>query len=88
MSARSYWQSMVAEGPRAHEAIKSWLSPLCDDLTPYEADILCDWHTDEERGKLRVYASDADGVCYLLTRTRTKQGHTVNMKKLGKVRKP
>lgn len=58
--AKSYWQGMVCDGPRSHEAIKSWLSPMCDDMIPLKAEILCDVVTDKEK-KLRVLMQNKDG---------------------------
>lgn len=66
--SKSYWQSMVCDGPRSHEAIKSWLSPMCADMTPLKAEILCDIATDKEK-KLRVLMQDKDGKKILAIRT-------------------
>lgn len=51
---------MVCDGPRSHEAIKSWLSSMCEGMTPLKAEVLCDIATDKEK-KLRVLMQDKNG---------------------------
>lgn len=77
--AKSYWQSMVCDGPRSHEAIKSWLSPMCDDMTPLKAEVLCDIATDKEK-KLRVTLQDKSGKKLLAIRTFGKRSSSITLK--------
>lgn len=58
--AKSYWQGVVCDGPRSREAVKSWFSPLCDDMTPLKAEALCDIATDDTK-KIRALMQDANG---------------------------
>ncbi len=66
--AKSYWQSMVCDGPRSHAAIKSWLAPMCDAMTPLKAEVLCDIATDKEK-KMRVLMQDENGKKLWVIRT-------------------
>lgn len=81
MTRKSYWQSMISDSDRAKDAIKSWFSPLADDMTPYKAEVLCDIETDAER-KLRMFATDKNGHAYVLVRTKTVKGFNLSMKRL------
>lgn len=81
---RTYWQNMVSDTARSRDAIRQWVSPLCDDLSPYEVHVLCDIETDAELGKMRVYASGDNGETYLITRSKTKAGYSLARKPIGK----
>lgn len=57
---KSYWMGVSLDGEKAKAAVKSWFSPLCDDMTPEKAEILCDTKTDKEK-KIRAVMVDKDG---------------------------
>lgn len=65
---KSYWQRMSVRTDGDRQAVKSWFSPLCDDMTPESAEVLCDKQTDREK-KARAMMVDADGVKHIATRT-------------------
>lgn len=69
--ARSTWMSVVCDSDHHRAAVKSWFSPLCDDMTPEKAEILVDNETDQEK-KVRALMVDGDGTRHLATRTRGK----------------
>jgi hypothetical protein len=68
MASKSYWQSAYVGDDRAKEAIKSWFAPMCDGMTPYKAEILCDIETDREK-KARAFMTDAENRHYQFERT-------------------
>ena len=69
MSGRkSYWLSIATDTDAARIAVKSWFAPLADDMTPYEADMLCDIVTDREK-KLRAFMTAPDGGKHQFERT-------------------
>lgn len=76
MPSKSYWQAVACSTPGHKEAIKSWFSPLCDDMTPENAEILCDRETDREK-KIRATMIDKNGVRRVATRT--KGGRTFSV---------
>lgn len=83
MSARkSYWQSMACRTERDRIALKSWFSPLADDLTPESAEGLFDIATDREK-KLRVIMTDREGGKHVFTRTFGGKTVTVTTKRLA-----
>jgi hypothetical protein len=80
---KTYWQSCVADNDRSKDAIKTWFAPLADEMTPYQADILCDVDTDREL-KLRAYMTNPEGRKYAFTRTRGgKRHYTTTMQPLA-----
>lgn len=79
--SKSYWQPMRVTDAD-HAALRAWFAPLANDMTPYEAGVLCDIATDREK-KLRVYMRDAEGVVYEFTRTRGKT-YTIGMKRVSR----
>jgi len=81
MANKSYWQSASVNGEKSKEAVKSWFGPLCEDLTPYKAEILCDIETDREK-KIRAFMSDAEGKCYQLERTLGGRTFSVSRKRI------
>lgn len=81
MKSKSYWTDCVVEGDRFKDAIKAWFAPMCDNMVPYKAEILCDIETDAEK-KLRAFMTDKDGTRYRFVRTRTVKGFTISMKRL------
>ena len=68
MPQRSYWQSVSLDGLHSIEACKSWFEPLCEGMTPYKAEILCDTETDREK-KLRAFMRDDAGNQFKFERT-------------------
>jgi hypothetical protein len=80
MTARSYWQSCVADTESAREALKSWFPwGICDGMTPYKAEILCDLETDAEK-KLRAFMVDDRGQHIVFTRSRGKRETVISIK--------
>ena len=75
---KSYWQSAYVGSDDAKEAVKAWFQPLCGDMTPYKAEILCDIETDREK-KIRAFMTDADGKKYKFERTRGRT-YSISMK--------
>lgn len=82
MRRKTYWQSCVSDNDAAKDAIKSWFSPLSEDMTPYQADILCDIETDVEK-KLRAFMTNASGKKFEFTRARHGRDVTISMKPLA-----
>jgi hypothetical protein len=80
MTKKSYWQSVFIGSDNAKEAVKSWFMPLCEGMTPYEADILCDIETDREK-KIRARMIDAQGKRRLFERTRGRN-FTISVKRI------
>ena len=70
--AKSYWQSVHVGDDRAREAVKSWFAPLCDGMTPFKAEILCDIETDREK-KIRAFMTDAAGAKFVFVRTQGRK---------------
>jgi len=68
MSGKSYWQSAYIGNDSSKDAVKSWFAPMCDGMTPYKAEILCDIETDREK-KARAFMTDPDGKRYQFERT-------------------
>jgi hypothetical protein len=79
--SKSYWQDCFIHSPGAQSAVKSWFSPLLDDMTITKAELLCDIETDAEK-KMRVFANTPEGRKYRLIRARTVRGFTIAMKAL------
>jgi len=65
---KSYWQSVHVGTDWAKASCKSWFTPLCDGMTPYKAEILCDIETDREK-KIRAFMTDAEGGKWMFVRT-------------------
>ena len=76
--AKSYWTPMCCETDRDRSAVKSWFSPLCDDMEPVEASILCDIATDREK-KLRVVMRDKNGRRRVAVRSKRRSGWTITL---------
>ena len=68
MARKTYWQGVSLHSDESKQTCKTWFNPLCDDLTPYKAEILCDVDTDREK-KLRAFMTDANGKHFQLERT-------------------
>lgn len=82
MAKKSYWQSVVCQTASDHDAIRKWFPFLCEDMTPYQCDVLCDVETDREK-KLRAYMTDKSGKRWYLSRTTTRKGDfTITQKPL------
>lgn len=79
---RTYWQQCVSDTDRAKDAIKSWFSPMCEGMTPYKAEILCDVETDAEK-RLRAFMVDEQGQHFAFTRSRSGRDIVVSMKRLS-----
>ncbi len=80
--SKSYWQSMRIHTDGDKRAVKNWFAPVCNDMTPESAEILCDKQTDREK-KLRAVMVDADGVKHIATRTLGGRTFTVTLKKVA-----
>lgn len=68
MANKSYWQSAHVGSDRAKESVKSWFGSMCEGMTPYKAEILCDIATDREK-KIRAFMTDANNKHYQFERT-------------------
>lgn len=77
--AKSYWESASVDSDSSRDAVKSWFAPMCDGMTPYKAEILCDVETDREK-KIRAFMTDADGKHYRFERTRGGKQFSISMK--------
>jgi hypothetical protein len=77
--AKSYWQSMCCTTPRDKEAIKSFFSPVCDDMEPESCDVLCDIETDREK-KVRAIMIRQDGSKSLVTLTVGRKQCSIHVK--------
>lgn len=77
--SKSEWVSVSCNSDRDRVAIRSWFSPLCDDMTPKKAEILVDCETDSEK-KLRTLMVDASGKERWAIRSKNKRGHTITLK--------
>jgi hypothetical protein len=58
--------------------VKSWFQPLCEDMTPYKAEILCDKETDREK-KIRAFMTDPHGKKFKFERTKGGRNFSVTM---------
>jgi site-specific DNA-cytosine methylase len=67
--SKSTWMGVGVDGERSQSAIRSWFSPLCDEMTIVKAEVLCDNETDREK-KIRAFAVDKDGKKFVAVRTR------------------
>lgn len=77
--AKSYWSTVSSDGEQAQRAIKSWLSPLCDDMTVEKAELLCDVETDREK-KIRAFVTDKNGKRFVAERTRGGRQFSISLK--------
>lgn len=66
---KSTWMGVGVDGESSQRAVRSWFSPLCDDMTITKAEILCDNETDREK-KIRAFAVDTNGKKFVAVRTR------------------
>ena len=66
---KSYWQSMFVDSDWARSAVRSLFMPLCEGMTPYKAEVLCDIQTDAEK-KVRAFMTDESGAKFKFERTR------------------
>lgn len=82
MPNKSYWHSVYVGNDRSQEAARSWFGPLCEGMTPYKAEILCDIETDREK-KIRAFMTDADNKHYQFERTLGKKSFSVSRKRLA-----
>lgn len=76
---KSYWQEAYIGSDNAKESVKSWFGSMCEGLTPYKAEILCDVDTDREK-KIRALMTDADNKHYQLERTLGRRTFSVSRK--------
>lgn len=76
---KSYWQEAYIGSDRAKEDVKSWFAPMCEGMTPYKAEILCDIETDREK-KIRAFMTDGDGKRYQFERTRGGREFSITRK--------
>lgn len=77
---KSYWIGVSFDTERDRAAILSWFSPLCEGMTPIKAEVMCDTETDREK-KFRVVMRDKDGRERIATRTKTRGGWTIELKR-------
>src|SRR4051812_28717098 len=82
MPSKSYWQSASVDGARSKDAVKSWFGTLCDGMTPYKAEILCDAETDQEK-KIRAFMADAEGNRFQFERTIGRKTFSVSRKRIA-----
>jgi len=78
---KSYWTGVSLHSEASKDALRSWFTPLADDMEPYKGEILCDVDTDREK-KLRAFMTDKDGKHYQFTRTRGYGRYTVTMRRI------
>jgi hypothetical protein len=76
--AKSYWQQVSVDSPRCKASVKALFAPLCDGMTPYKAEILCDAETDREK-KYRAFMTDDDGQRFRFERTRVRADGTFSL---------
>ena len=76
---KSYWSGVSIHGERSQAAVKSWFSPLCDDMTVEKAEILCDIETDREK-KIRAVMVDPSGKRHIATRTKGGRTYSISLK--------
>lgn len=79
---KSYWQAAYIGDEGAKESVKSWFGQLCEGLTPYKAEILCDVTTDREK-KIRAFMTDSDNKRYQLERTLGGKTFSVSRKRIA-----
>lgn len=65
---KSYWMGVSTDTDRDKIAVRSWFSPLGDEMEVISAEILCDIETDREK-KIRAIMQDNEGNRYVLSRT-------------------
>lgn len=84
--SKSYWQSVMVDGPRSQTSIKSWFGLMVDqgDVVT-SADILCDKVTDREK-KIRAFVTAANGSRFKFERT--LGGKTFSIKRTCIARAP
>lgn len=78
---KSYWQSGYVGDDRAKDNVRSWFSPMCDGMTPYKAEILCDTEIDREK-KVRAFMTDSGGACYQFVRTLGGKKFSISRKRI------
>ena len=78
---KSYWSGVACSTERDKIAIRSWFQPLCNDMTPEKAEILCDIETDRER-KLRAVMVQKNGTRCLAERTVGVRTFSIRIKSL------
>ncbi|BEV44376.1 hypothetical protein [Afipia carboxidovorans] len=83
--AESYWQEVYIGSPGAQENVKSWFAPMCDGMTLYKAELLCDIETDREK-KIRAFMTDPDGRNYQFERTRGGKKFSITRKLIAEPR--
>ncbi len=72
MKAKSYWCGVSVHTDRDKAAVRSWFSPLCDEMRVESAEILCDIETDREK-KIRAVVVDGNGKRHVATRTKVRK---------------
>jgi hypothetical protein len=75
----THWVPMACFEQHHKDAIKSWFSPLCDDMTPESAEVWEDRRTGRTK-KARAKMVDKDGKRFTAIRRHTKAGVTVELK--------
>jgi hypothetical protein len=79
MASKSYWQAIYMDSADAKASIQSWFAPMCEGMTPYKAEILCDIETDSEK-KLRAFMIDVENKHYKFERTRGGKTFSISRK--------
>lgn len=82
MPSKSYWQSASVDSERSKDAVKSWFGTMCEGMTPYKAEILCDIQTDREK-KIRAFMTDTDSRRYQFERTLGGKTFSITRKPLA-----
>ncbi len=75
---KSYWQSVYVDSESAKRVVMSYFQPMCEGMTPYKAEILCDIETDREK-KLRAFMVNESGKKFKFERTRGRR-FSISMK--------
>lgn len=75
---KSYWMGVACSSDHQRNNIRTWFSPLCDDMTVERAEILCDAETDREK-KIRAFVVDKTGKRFVAVRTRGRN-FTISLK--------
>lgn len=80
MAKKSTWMGVSLHGERSKANVMSWFGLVGENMTPYEAEVLCDNETDIEK-KVRVRVIDPDdGKKYELVRTLGAKTYTITRK--------
>lgn len=76
---KSEWQGMCCTTERDKSVVKSWFTPLCDEMEPISCDVLCDLVTDRSK-KVRSVMVEKNGKRVLATRTLGGKTFSIHLK--------